>query len=665
MKTLIFLLLSLFNVTAFAEAPVGLIQTFDVFSYHDVKDNVDGDLEQETTTISTKNLTRHFAWLQAHDYHPISINDLLDAKLGKKMLPSKPVLLTFDDGYESVYSRVYPLLKLYQYPAVSALVGSWLEVKNGQMVQYGDEKVARERFLSAQQIKEMADSGLVEFASHSYDLHRGILANPQGNKMQAAVTLQYDAVTKTYESRESYRERIKQDLLKNNLLIQNLTGKPSRAMVWPYGAQNAVTRELANELGMPITLTLEEDEQAQTNRLAQVGRFLIDANPTEMRLAEIEKREIALDKQRVMHIDLDFVFDENPEQLAKNLDALLDRVKSLAPTTVYLQAFSDANGDGVAEAVYFPNRHVLVRADLFSRVAWQLITRANVKVYAWMPVLAFELKDKQKQQALQVVSAQPAADKDAYKRLSPFSAEARQIIKEIYSDLGAYTKFSGVLFHDDAVLSEFEDDSEFARVAYRNDFKLHGNITEINRDPIQAAKLMTLKSRYLTDFTMELANELKRYQPQLKTARNLYAPALLNPESERWFSQNYPNFLAHYDYTAVMAMPFMENVDSPITWLKSLVYKAKGIKNGLQKTIFELQATNWKTKKPIDTKVLTLQLKALKEAGAIHVGYYPDDFFKNQPEMEAIRPYISSRNFPYLLGSKKLPESKDKVKGKF
>ena len=658
MKIFLLLMLSLINETAFAEATFASVQTFDVFSYHDVKDNVDGDLEQETTTISTKNLARHFAWLQAQGYHPISINDLLDAKDGKKLLPSKPVLLTFDDGYESVYSRVYPLLKLYKYPAVSALVGSWLEVKSGQIVQYGDEKVAREHFLSAQQIKELADSGLVEFASHSYDLHRGILANPQGNKMQAAVTLQYDAVTKTYESRESYRERIKQDLFKNNVLIQKLTGKPSRAMVWPYGAQNAIASELANELGMQITFTLNEDEQAQTNRLAQVGRFLIDANPTEMRLAEIEKREIALDKQRVMHIDLDFVFDENPEQLAKNLDALLDRVKSLAPTTVYLQAFSDANGDGVAEAVYFPNRHVSVRADLFSRVAWQLITRANVKVYAWMPVLAFELRDKQKQQDLQVVSAQPAIDKNAYKRLSPFSAEARQIIKEIYSDLGAYTKFSGVLFHDDAVLSEFEDDSEFARVAYRDDFKLRGNITEINHDPIQAAELMTLKSQYLTDFTMELAKELKRYQAQLKTARNLYAPALLNPESERWLSQNYPNFLANYDYTAVMAMPFMENAKSPIAWLKSLVYKAKGAKSGLQKTIFELQATNWKTKKPIDTKVLIEQLKALNEAGAIHVGYYPDDFFKNQPEMEAIRPYISSRNFPYLPSSKKLPESK-------
>ena len=653
------MVLLLLNASAIAATPFASVQAFDVYSYHDVKDNVDGDLEQETTTISTKNLARHFAWMQAHGYHPVSINDLLDAKLGKKLLPNKPVLLTFDDGYESVYSRVYPLLKLYKYPAVSALVGSWLEVENGQTVQYGDEKVPREHFLSTQQIKEMADSGLVEFASHSYDLHRGILANPQGNKTQAAVTLQYDAVTKTYESRENYRERIKQDLLKNNRLILKLTGKPAKAMVWPYGAQNTVARELANELGMPLTLTLNEDEQAQTNKLALVGRFLIDANPSEIRLAEIEKREIALDKQRVMHIDLDFVFDENPEQLAKNLDKLLDRVKSLAPTTVYLQAFSDANGDGVAEAVYFPNRHVAMRADLFSRVAWQLMTRANVRVYAWMPVLAFELKDKQKQQALQVVSAQPITDKNAYKRLSPFSAQARQIIEEIYSDLGAHTKFSGILFHDDAVFSEFEDDSSFARAAYKVDFKLSGNnVVEINKNPVEAAKLMVLKSQFLTDFTMDLATELKRYQPQLKTARNLYAPALLNAESERWLSQNYANFLAHYDYTAVMAMPFMENAENPNAWLKALVDKAKEAKNGLQKTIFELQATNWKTKKPIDTQVLTKQLQILKEAGATHVGYYPDDFLKNQPEMEAIRPYISSRNFPYLPGSKKLPQSK-------
>ena len=45
--------------------------------------------------------------------------------------------------------------------------------------------------------------------------------------------------------------------------------------------------------------------------------------------------------------------------------------------------------DGVAEALYFPKRHLPMRADLFNRVAWQLMARAGVKVFAWMPVLAF------------------------------------------------------------------------------------------------------------------------------------------------------------------------------------------------------------------------------------------------------------------------------------
>jgi len=648
MKTLLFVIMLLVDTVAFATSVIPAAQTFEVFCYHDVKDEVDGDLEQEDTTISTKNLARHFAWLQAHGYHPISVSDLLDAKAGKNPLPSKPVLLTFDDGYQSLYSRVYPLLKLYKFPVVSALVGSWLEIKNGNMVQYGDEQVPREHFLTAQQIKEMADSGLVEFASHSYDLHHGILANPQGNKMPAATTFQYDEATKSYETQDGYRNRIKQDFIKNNTYIQELTGKSPRLMVWPYGANSEIATEIAKATGMSMTLTLNDDEQVSTKNMIHMGRFLMGANPTEMRLAEIEKHVLSIDKQRVMHIDLDYVYDENLEQMTRNIDTLIERVKSLAPTTVYLQAFSDVNGDGVAEAVYFPNRHVAMRADLFNRVSWQLMTRANVKVYAWMPVLAFELKDKQKLQALQVVSAQSSADKNNYKRLSPFSTEARQIIEEIYSDLGAYTKFSGILFQDDAVLSENEDDSEFARTVYRENFKLEGNLTEINREPAQATKLMTLKSLWLTDFTLELAKVLRRYQPELKTARNLYASVVLNPASERWLSQNYQNFLVNYDYVAVMAMPYMEDAKNNKSWLKTLVESVKANQSGLKKTVFELQANDWKTKQYVNADVLKQQFQELNVAGAIHVGYYPDDFLKNHPEMETIRPYISSRNFPYL-----------------
>jgi hypothetical protein len=72
---------------------------------------------------------------------------------------------------------------------------------------------------------------------------------------------------------------------------------------------------------------------------------------------------------------------------------LLERIKTLDVTQVWLQAFADPGGSNVAAAVYFPNRHLPMRADLFSRVAWQLRTRCGVEVYAWLPVLAWQLPD--------------------------------------------------------------------------------------------------------------------------------------------------------------------------------------------------------------------------------------------------------------------------------
>ena len=153
MKLFLLIVMLLLNGAANADK-----QPFQVLSYHDVRDVVNGDLDADTTAISSKNLARHFAWLQAHGYHPISMDDVLNAKSGKKALPTKPILLTFDDGYQSFYSRVYPLLKLYNYPAVLALVGSWLQVENGKMVTYGDELMPREHFLSNAEIIEMANS---------------------------------------------------------------------------------------------------------------------------------------------------------------------------------------------------------------------------------------------------------------------------------------------------------------------------------------------------------------------------------------------------------------------------------------------------------------------------------------------------------------------------
>ncbi len=64
------------------------------------------------------------AWLQDNGYSAISVQQVLDAHNGGKPLPDKAVLLSFDDGFSSFYTRVYPLLKAYNWPALWAPVGS-------------------------------------------------------------------------------------------------------------------------------------------------------------------------------------------------------------------------------------------------------------------------------------------------------------------------------------------------------------------------------------------------------------------------------------------------------------------------------------------------------------------------------------------------------------
>ena len=625
--------------------------------YHDVKIIDQGDLDVDQYAISPEHLLAQFEYIKANNFSPVSIDDLINAQKGNAPLPEKAVLLSFDDGYISFYSEVYPLLRLYNYPAVLAVVGSWLETSENEAVTYGNTQLDRAEFLSWRQMKEMQSSGLVEIASHSYDLHRGIQGNPSGNTQPAAVTRYYDQTTKQYESDAVYLERITQDLTSNSLLIEKHLGAKPRVMVWPYGAYSRETKTIAAELGMEINFTLVEDKITDLNDLTEVHRTIIGANPKPSDFAYLLNKEIEQDPTRMMHIDLDYVFDDNQQQLEKNLDLLIERVHQMDINTVYLQAFADDDGDGNVDALYFPNRHLPVRSDLFNRVAWQLRTRASVDVYAWMPVMAFDFGEETFSElgVKEYKDGKLRSTEAAYRRLSPFNIKARTLINEIYADLGKYSKIQGLLFHDDAYFTDFEDFSADAMEWYAL-HQIKENPEDILNNPELNNKLSEIKTDFLIDFTLELAETVRQYQPTILTARNMYARPVIAVESELWFAQNLEKFITAYDTTAIMAMPYMEKAEDPALWLAELVEVVSERETQLKKTsdaedlgkvLFELQALNWEDGEYINADILHSQISYLLENGVNNIGYYPDDFLQNQPDITTIKSIFSLRTFPY------------------
>ena len=616
-----------------------------VITYHDVSEDDSPGLERDGMAVSASNLVAHFRWLRDQGFQPVSIEQIQEADNGGAPLPKKPVLLSFDDGLLSVYTHVYPLLKLFRYPAVVSLVTGWIE--GDQNVRYAGRERGYDSFLSWAQVREMQASGLVEIASHSHALHQGIIANPQGNTEPAATSLLYtDGV---YETADEYLERLRQDLRSSVDIISRNSGKTPRVITWPYGAYNHLTIEIARQLGLYWSLTLDPNfgNPAGTRLL---HRHLIQNNPG------IREFSIALLKPpgpplvRAAQVDLDYVYDEDPEQQERNLDQLVERMSRLQISHVFLQAFSDPDGNGGAEALYFPNRFLPMRADLFNRAAWQLRTRAGVLVYAWMPILSFSgAAVDPSWRVLQAAAEGASPDPRGEPRLSPFHPDARALIRGIYEDLAAHAHIEGLHFHDDGRLNEREDASAAALKAYHDLYGENLDLLALKDNPVADQRWASMKTQALIDLTDELTTLVRRYHPRLKSSRNLFAPALSGQDGARLLAQDYGRFLASYDFVTVMAMPYLEGVDEPEnnpSFYRDLADKARRQDPLLGRTIFQLQTVDWGQKRPVPAKQLKQTLRLLQSMGVRNLAYYPDDFLKNQPDLGELRQGISLAEYP-------------------
>jgi peptidoglycan/xylan/chitin deacetylase (PgdA/CDA1 family) len=115
----------------------------------------DADIYRRDLSVTPALFESHLKYLTDAGYHAITLDDLLYALAQGRELPAKPVILTFDDGYEDNYTNAFPLLQKY------SMVGHFFIIS---------DFVNQERagYLTWAQIEEMAAAGQ-RFGSHSRD----------------------------------------------------------------------------------------------------------------------------------------------------------------------------------------------------------------------------------------------------------------------------------------------------------------------------------------------------------------------------------------------------------------------------------------------------------------------------------------------------------------
>jgi biofilm PGA synthesis lipoprotein PgaB len=579
-------------------------------------------------------------YLRTHGYNPVSLDDILKAAGGKRPLPPKPVLLTFDDAYRSYYDFVVPVLEKFNYPSVVSVVGRFID---------NLPKDFPEPLMTWDQLKDLSSRRLVEVVSHTYDLHKEVRYNPQGSVASAVNVRTYDSNKKTYETEEEYRARIEKDFNDQNELFRKNLGFVPKAIAWPYGRYNSISLEIAEKAGYLGGFSVEKGF-ASINRLHRINRTVVINEPIEGFIKMIQNPDGEKPHIRAVQVDLDLIYDPDPEKTDQNLGKLINRLVEMKVNTVFLQAFADPDGTGNIKSVYFPNRVLPVRADIFSHAVHQMMTR-QMKVYAWMPTLSIEIPDKELNKKLRVhefAEGEIRPSRSSYNRLSPFSSEVKKLIKLLYEDLAIHSQIQGVLFQDDAYLTDREDYHPAALSKYESLSKGKIQPDEFKNNPELNNKWARYKTEALIDFTVSLMDEVRRYRPDALFGRNLYSIVLTEPESEMWFAQDYEIFLKTYDEVVVMAYPQMEKVKNQSEWLEGLVEKAKGFPDGIEKTVFKIQAYDWANRSWVEDELLLEEMRDILSSGGRHIAYYPDNLWMDKPDNKKIRLEMSTKTYPFI-----------------
>lgn len=380
------LLLSSLLLTIACQQTALAKQTFVSVAFHDV---VDTESELDQDAITTDRLIGFFEYLLADQWTVLSLDDVKAAQAGEKVLPQKSILITFDDGYASLYSRVFPLLKAYRFPIVSALVGQWMDAPMHAKVNYGGKLVARSNFLSWEQVREMRASGLVEFASHSYDQHLSMQADIHGTQTPAMVTYAFEAQANEYENPARFEARIRQDMLANNRLFIRELGAAPRAFVWPFGRYSLKTIQIARELGYEFAINLN-DEPSTADMPMEIARYLPERNPTlGAMLTDLRYQPGFTPTVRVVGLDIAQVWSPDADEFNRQLGQLIEDVRRLRPTAVVFKPYS-ISADGLLSSWFADHGDVTQRTTAAARIIWQIQRRAGVNVYAQVSLRELE-----------------------------------------------------------------------------------------------------------------------------------------------------------------------------------------------------------------------------------------------------------------------------------
>lgn len=195
-----------------ADVEYSVPQGVSVLMYHMI-----GDMKNNSAVMTEENFRLQMQYLKDHDYHPITMQELYDYVTKGAKLPSKPVCITFDDGYLDSYTIVYPMMKEFGYPWTLFLITDDVGKSYNRM--------------TWEQLQEMADSGTVTIANHT-------LSHPKLHNLPT-------------------RQEKENEIVGANKALKYRLGIDNAWIAYPYGDYDDEVIDICQKAGIKMAVTTD------------------------------------------------------------------------------------------------------------------------------------------------------------------------------------------------------------------------------------------------------------------------------------------------------------------------------------------------------------------------------------------------------------------------
>lgn len=233
------------------------------------------------TVVSGGRFREQMTALRDAGYHAVTAHQLIDYVDNGAPLPSKPILITMDDGYASNLEIAAPILEELEMCATVFVIG----ISEGEDYYVHNGAPLIPRRFAYEDAACWVEKGVLDIQSHTQDMHQLESYGISGRNGMLSIP---------GESEEDYRQAVLEDVRQFQSRREGRVATDLCAVAYPFGYCTEELDRILEEEGICVTLTIQGHSNlvkiGDRSTLRMLGRYNVTERMTGEALIDLLER---------------------------------------------------------------------------------------------------------------------------------------------------------------------------------------------------------------------------------------------------------------------------------------------------------------------------------------------------------------------------------------